>query len=85
MNSIDSLTTKKEIICLLPNPVNNTFQIRGFEGVDMLVISDLNCIKLLKMQMSPDDIVPIDLLKKEIFVAKITTSTEVIERKLIKK
>lgn len=84
MNSIDSLTTKKEIICLLPNPVNNTFQTRDFEGVATLVISDLNCIKLLKMQMSTDDVIPIDFLKKEIYIAKIITSTEVIERKLIK-
>jgi len=51
----------------------------------LLVISDLNCFKLLKMQISADDVIPIDLLKKEISVAKITTSTEVIERKLIKK
>ncbi len=81
---MESVTTKKEIVRLHLNPLNNTFHVTGFEGAATLVISDLNCIKLLKMQISADDVIPIDFLKKGIYIAKITTSTEVIERKLIK-
>lgn len=47
-------------------------------------ISDLNCISMLKKQITADEHILVDRLKKGVYIAKNITPTETIERKLVK-
>ena len=85
MNPTESTTLKKTTISLLLNPASDSFQICGFEGVASVIISDLNCFTLLKKQIAADENISLATLKKGIYIAKIITSTETVERKLVKK
>jgi hypothetical protein len=84
MNSKNSITPLKSTVRLHPNPATDFFQITGLTDTAMLTISDLNCIPLLKKQITADEQIPVDKLKKGVYIAKIITRTETIERKLVK-
>jgi len=84
MTSTTAPTTLKSMIRLQPNPVTNFLQIAGFEGTASILISDFNCIPLLKKQITADETIAVDKLKKGVYIVKIITATETIERKLVK-
>lgn len=78
-------TSLKSTISLHPNPVTDYLHIKGLTDIALLVISDLNCIPFLRKQIGVDERIALDNLKKGVYIAKIITSTETIERKLVKK
>lgn len=78
------LPTKKATISLYPNPTSDSVQISGIDGVASLIISDLNCFTWLKKQIMGDENISLELLKKGVYIAKIITPTETVERKLVK-
>lgn len=80
-----SPTSLKSTISLHPNPVTDYLHINGLTDTALLVISDLNCIPCLRKQIAVDERIALDNLKKGVYIAKIITSTETIERKLVKK
>jgi hypothetical protein len=71
-------------ISLFPNPATDYFQISGIEDSAHVTISDLNCIPLLKKEITTDEKISVSTLRKGVYVAKITTPTYTIERKLVK-
>lgn len=85
MNSTNRITTKKSTIGLHPKPCADFFHVNGFEDIASLVISDFNCISLLKKQITSNEHIAIDSLKKGVYIANIVTSTETGERKLVKR
>lgn len=85
MISTNYPTPLKSTIRLHPNPVTDYVQINALTGTAMLVISDLNCVSFLRKQIGIDERIAIDTLKKGVYIAKIITSTETVERKLVKK
>ena len=78
-------TPQKSTIRLHPNPVTDSLHIHGLTDTAVLVISDLNCIPFLRKQIGIDERIALDNLKKGVYIAKIITSTETVERKLVKK
>ena len=83
MNTLTA-TIQSPIIKLYPNPTSDYIQISGFDNMASLTISDLNCMVWLKKQIISDEYISLARLKKGVYVAKIITSFEIIERKLIK-
>ena len=85
MISTSSTPPRQSGISLVLNPTADSFQISGFEGVASLIISDLNCFTWIKKQVTGDENISLDTLKKGVYIAKIITPTETVERKLVKK
>jgi len=77
-----TLNTPK--ITLYPNPATESFQIIGIEGTASIVISDLHCIVQIKTQITGDESISVKTLRNGVYIAKITSSTGVVERKLTK-
>ena len=77
-------TAQKSTLRLHPNPVIDYFQISGLIDTAVLIISDLNCNTHLKRQVDAEELIGLETLKKGVYVARIITSTETIERKLVK-
>lgn len=71
-------------IRLQPNVTSDSFQVSGLDDHAQLIISDLNCIPHLKAQIVAGENILVDKLKKGVYIAKIITSTQIIERKLVK-
>lgn len=84
MTSSIATTTKKATIRLYPNPTTDEFQISGIDDTALVVISDLYCRPLIKTKVNPDENISISSLRNGVYIAKITTSTETVERKLVK-
>jgi hypothetical protein len=84
MISMHSPTHIKSTISLHPNPVTDYLHINGLTDTALLIISDLNCIPFLRKQIGIDERIALDKLKKGVYIAKIITSSETIERKLVK-
>lgn len=78
-------TPLKSTIRLHQNPVTDYLHVHGLTDKALLVISDLNCVSFLRKQIGIDERIAIDTLKKGVYIAKIITSTETVERKLVKK
>ena len=85
MNAISFPTINKATISLYPNPTSDYFQISGIEDIAMVTISDLNCIVLIRKQITGDENICISTLRKGVYIAKIVTATSTVEKKLIKK
>lgn len=73
-----------ETISLHPNSTSDFFQIKGILDAALVTISDLNCRVLLSKRVVGDENISIDTFKNGVYVAKIVTSTGIVERKLIK-
>lgn len=84
MNSSIATTDKKATIKLHPNPTTDQFRISGIEDTAMVVISDLYCRPLIKTQIAVDEHISISSLRNGVYIAKITTAFETVERKLVK-
>jgi hypothetical protein len=84
MSSANLSTTANATIRLHPNPVTDFFQISGVSEAALLIIRDFNHFVLLKKQISVDEYIAVDMLKRGVYLAEIITSTETVERKLVK-
>lgn len=84
MTSHNTPITKKSSVRLHSSTVTDFVQVSGFEGTATLHISDLNCTPMLKKQITPDEQIAVYGLKKGVYIAKISTATETVERKLVK-
>ncbi len=71
-------------IKLVPNPITDYFQITGIDGKALVSISDLNCFKHLEKQITDDEAISVSSLRKGVYIAKISTSAGIFERKLVK-
>ncbi len=74
----------KVSISLHPNPTSDYFQVMGIEDTAQVTISDLNCRVLLKTKIVGNENISINTFKKGVYIAKITTENNMVERKLIK-
>ncbi len=76
----------KEIkVSLYPNPATDCVQISGIDGNVLLKISNLHCQTFLNKEIVDDEIICLKALPKGAYIAKITSSNGIIERKLVKK
>jgi len=73
------------VISLYPNPATDYFQIRGIEDTALLTISDIHCRVLLTKKIIENEKISVSILPKGVFIAKISTSGFIIEKKLEKK
>ena len=85
MSTLTQPTINKASISLFPNPTADYFQISGIDDTALLTISDLNCFVLLKKQITNDENVQISHFRNGVYIAKIVTSSGIVERKLVKK
>jgi hypothetical protein len=85
MNTSTLTTIKSVPISLYPNPTSDYFQITGIVGTALVTISDLHCRVLLKKQIDEDEKISVVTLPKGVFIAKISTASHTVERKLVKK
>jgi len=72
-------------ISIYPNPTTDFFQITGIEDTALLTISDLHCRVLLTKKIIENEKISVSILPKGVFIAKISTSGFIIEKKLEKK
>jgi len=77
-------TIKKGTISLYPNPATDYFQVSGIEDTASIVISDLYCRVLIKKQIVGDENISVSSLRNGVYIAKITSASGIIERKLVK-
>ena len=85
MNSTILTTMKKAPIRLHMNHVTDSFQIIGLEDTASIIVSDLHCRVFLKMQISGEENISLSALRKGVYIAKITSGTCTVEKKLEKK
>ena len=83
LNSIRPVVNNTKI-SLYPNPATDFFRISGLEDTALITISDMYCRVLLTTKISNDENIPVTSLRKGVYIAKITTSTATVERKLVK-
>jgi len=85
MNTTILTTMKKAPIRLHMNHVTDSFQIIGLEDTASIIVSDLHCRVFLKMQISGEENISLSALRKGVYIAKITSGTCTVEKKLEKK
>lgn len=73
-----------ESINLYPNPVSDGFCVSGLNGVITVNLSDLKGKMLFSKQIFANDFVSVNSLPKGIYIVKLTTNENTIERKVIK-
>lgn len=72
------------VISLYPNPATDYFQIKGIEETALLTISDLHCRILYSKKITEYEKIPVNVLPKGVFIAKISTPGFTIEKKLVR-
>jgi PKD repeat protein len=75
---------KMDGITLFPNPVTNGFRLSGFEGSAELIITDLSGKVYLNKSINENEYIPGCCLTKGIYIVKISTFDNQIEKKMIK-
>jgi hypothetical protein len=73
------------VLKLVQNDESNDFYIVGIENTALLVVSDLHCKVMLKLQVTNNELISISSFRKGIYIAKIITETTMVEKKLVKK
>ena len=76
--------TSSPVISLYPNPATDYFQIKGIIDTALVIISDLHCKVLFSKIITENEKIPVGILPKGVFIAKISTSGFTVEKKLIK-
>jgi len=76
--------TSIPVISLYPNPAIDYFQINGIEETALVTISDLHCRVLFSKKITENEKIPVSILPKGVFIAKISTSGITVEKKLVK-
>ena len=80
-----TITANRPVLNLHPNPAVDYFQISGFEDTALITISDLHCRVLLSKRITENEKISVSVLPKGIYIAKISTATFTVEKKLEKK
>jgi len=80
---IGTIKSKNEI-SIFPNPVKDGFYIRSIETGSMVSIYNLNGVSVLKQKAEGDCYINVKDLKKGMYLVRITTSTGVINKKIVK-
>ena len=73
-----------ESINLYPNPITDGFRVGGLNGVITVNLLDLNGKILFSKQILANDFVSVNSLPKGLYIVKLTTNENTIERKVIK-
>jgi len=71
-------------ISLHPNPATDFIQVCGVEGTVIVTISDIYCRVLCVNKVVCNENIPVSFLRKGVYIAKITTASGTVEKKLIK-
>ncbi len=71
-------------ISVYPNPINESFQIKGIKSANTVSLSDLNGKIIFTKMIIGNETVSVSTLQKGLYILKIRTSEGVIERKLAK-
>lgn len=80
-----TITANRAVISLHPNPATDYFQITGIDDTAVITISDLHCRVLLTKRITENEKISVSALPKGVFIAKISTATLTVEKKLEKK
>ena len=72
-------------INLYPNPITESFQISGLEGVGAMTISDLNGKTILSKQVISNESISVGTLPKGIYILKVITNEGTVVREVVKK
>jgi len=71
-------------LTIYPNPITDSFQMRGYDGSVLMVIRDLNGRVLLKKQVNANENISINSLPKGIYMVEINTGHGTVIKKIIK-
>ena len=88
---MDNLFTEEQkievsnYIKIYPNPTSERFCISGLTGVASLKLIDINGKIILIKQVTNNESVLVKNLLKGVYIVKIITDEETVERKLVKK
>jgi len=85
MMTSGTLTAKTPVIRIHPNPATDYFQVTGLNDSALITISDLHCRVLLTKRIVENEKISLSILPRGVFIAKISTSTFTVKRKLEKK
>ena len=77
-------TITNSSISLYPNPITESFQINGFEGIGAMTTSDLNGKTILTKQVIGNESISVGTLPKGLYILKVITNEGTIERKVVK-
>lgn len=88
--TLDFLFTKNSNIKntnieLFPNPTDENLLINGLEGKAVLKLVDINGQEIVCKQISNNALISISSLPKGIYIVRIISQNEIIEKKIIKK
>ena len=72
-------------ITIYPNPITDSFQMRGYDGSVLMVIRDLNGKALFKKQVNANEKITINSLPKGIYMVEINTGNGIVIKKINKK
>ena len=72
------------IIDLYPNPITESFQINGLEGVETIILSDLNGKTMLTKHVIGNENIFVDTLPKGFYILKVINNGGMIKRKVVK-
>lgn len=71
-------------LTIYPNPIQESFRIRGIESKAILTLTDINGRLLLVQDISDNEEVNICSLPQGIYIVKIKTESGILEKKLLK-
>ena len=71
-------------ITIYPNPITDSFQMRGYDGSVLMVIRDLNGSVMLKKQVTANEKITVNSLPKGIYMVEINTGHGTVIKKIIK-
>ena len=77
-------TELDNLIKIYPNPTTESFHAGGFTGKALLILTDINGIEILSIQVSGNESISINNLPKGVYIVKIITNEGTVERKMIK-
>jgi hypothetical protein len=83
-NSLSSKTTASDIV-LWPNPVTDKLNVSGIEDPAILQFFTLNGQLLLSKKIAPGEVISTDAFTQGVYVVRISTTDEIVIKKLIKK
>lgn len=84
LSTVTKATKTGTAIKLVQDSITDSFCIEGLEERALLVVSDLHCTVLIKQEITNRELVSISSLRKGIYIAKIITVTDMVEKKLVK-
>ena len=69
---------------LVQDDITDGFYIDGIKDTAQIIVSDLHCRVLIKKTILNKELVSISPLRKGIYIVRIITATDMVEKKLVK-